>query len=199
MKYTVYKTTNLVNGKIYVGTHKTSNLDDDYLGSGTNIKRAIKKYGKESFVKECLAIFDNPEDMFEMESEIVNEQFIVSGNTYNIVEGGNGGFDHINNNILTKEMRSKFGSWDDLNKRRKIVEATPMEKRKKIGEYMGKNFGGSNKLTEVEVKRRLELIKDVDLNKFGWVKKVSGILELTHTQVRRFIEANYIGSYYRRK
>ena len=40
MFYTVYKTTNLVNGRIYIGSHKTENLDDSKDGwtvAGTNI------------------------------------------------------------------------------------------------------------------------------------------------------------------
>jgi len=49
MFYTVYKTINLVNGKIYVGLHVTDKLDDDYLGSGKLIQAAIKKYGRENF------------------------------------------------------------------------------------------------------------------------------------------------------
>jgi hypothetical protein len=49
----IYKTTNLVNGKIYVGQHYTS-ADDGYLGSGLKIIRAIKKYGKENFFRETI-------------------------------------------------------------------------------------------------------------------------------------------------
>jgi group I intron endonuclease len=49
----IYKTTNLINGKIYVGQHFTS-ADDGYLGSGLVIKKAISKYGKQNFKREIL-------------------------------------------------------------------------------------------------------------------------------------------------
>ena len=51
MYYTIYKITNLINDKIYIGQHTTENLVDSYMGSGRNIKYAIKKYGKQHFLK----------------------------------------------------------------------------------------------------------------------------------------------------
>jgi len=88
MYYTVYKITNVLNNKVYIGCHHTSDLNDNYMGSGTQIIRAIKKYGKENFKKEYLAIFDNKDDMLEMEAQLVNEKFIQREDTYNIIKGG---------------------------------------------------------------------------------------------------------------
>lgn len=96
MFYIVYKTTNQVNGKFYIGTHKTVDLNDDYLGSGKYLKHAIKKYGAESFKKEILFVFDNSEEMFAKEAEIVTVEFLSENNTYNLKKGGFGGFDYCN-------------------------------------------------------------------------------------------------------
>ena len=63
--YFVYKTTNLVNGMIYVGCHQTDDLDDGYMGSGKILKLAIEKYGVENFKREILYMCENKEQMFE--------------------------------------------------------------------------------------------------------------------------------------
>lgn len=96
MYYTVYKITNLLNAKFYVGVHKTNDLEDDYMGSGTYLKRSQTKYGLDVFDKEYLTIFDNSEDMYSMEKEIVNEAFVKDPNTYNLTTGGNGGWYAVN-------------------------------------------------------------------------------------------------------
>lgn len=61
----IYKTTNKINGKIYVG--KTINNFDYYLGSGKLLKFAINKYGKENFSKEIIEYCDTVEILNERE------------------------------------------------------------------------------------------------------------------------------------
>lgn len=105
MFYTIYKTTNTLNGKYYIGKHQTLNPNDDYLGSGKRLRYAIKKYGRENFIKSVLFIFDNEADMNAKEKELV----VLAEDSYNLCEGGHGGFGYINRRIMTKDIRSKAG------------------------------------------------------------------------------------------
>lgn len=87
-KYIIYKITNKLNGYIYIGAHITKNINDKYMGSGSNIKKAIKEFGIDNFKKDILFIYDNKDEMLLKESEIVDRNFIRRIDTYNISLGG---------------------------------------------------------------------------------------------------------------
>jgi len=108
MFYLVYKITNTVNNKIYIGCHKTKDKNDGYFGSGKYLKNAINKHGIDKFIKEILFEATSAEEMFEKEKELVE----IGPHTYNLKEGGFGGFDYINNNMTEVERKriSKLGA-----------------------------------------------------------------------------------------
>lgn len=121
--YTIYEITNKVNGKVYIGKHKTRKLNDNYMGSGKLIKAAIEKYGIENFTKEILYVFDNESDMNSKEKEIVTEDFCMKENTYNLAPGGKGGWSYV---ILNGHHTKKN---KDASRRMKVSKSHKGKKR----------------------------------------------------------------------
>jgi hypothetical protein len=106
--HTVYKTVNLLSGRFYIGYHKTENPNDDYLGSGLVISFALRKYGRTNFKKIVLFTFEDAEQAFQKEKVLVAAA-LNDPLCYNIKEGGDGGFDHINRSLWkTPEGREKM-------------------------------------------------------------------------------------------
>ena len=100
MFYYLYEIRNNLNSKIYVGVHKTKDLNDGYMGSGKIIRSAIEKHGISNFSKVILEFFDTSEAMYAREAEVVTEEFLLREDVYNLRRGGTGGFDYINNKKL---------------------------------------------------------------------------------------------------
>ena len=86
--FIIYKITNLLTNKFYVGAHITTNVNDKYFGSSKHLKKDIKILGKENFKKEILFTFDSKEKMLKKEAEIVNKEFCFRTDTYNMMVGG---------------------------------------------------------------------------------------------------------------
>ena len=87
----LYETTNLINGKKYIGMHSTKNIDDGYLGSGILLSRAMAKYGRENFTRKILCFNETAELNAELESLIIDESITKNSMYYNIAGGGQGG------------------------------------------------------------------------------------------------------------
>lgn len=107
MFYYLYQITNLVNAKIYVGVHKTRNMNDGYMGSGKVILRAIEKHGTNNFKKDILETFQNETEMYAREKEVVTEDFLSRKDVYNLRRGGHGGFDWINKKGLAVSIKNQ--------------------------------------------------------------------------------------------
>jgi group I intron endonuclease len=102
----IYKTTNLLNGKIYVGKDEKNN--PNYLGSGKILKLAINKNGRDNFKKEILEVCDSREILNDREKYWI-ESLSATTLGYNITEGGSGG-------------RTKFKKIYQYNKNGKFIK-----------------------------------------------------------------------------
>lgn len=102
----VYITTNLVNGKKYIGAHKSSKFDESYKGSGKLLKRAIDKCGWDSFKTEILIWCSSKEELFSTEYKVIEHLHCVEDPSYyNVMPGGFGG---DNKSTLTEEDYQKY-------------------------------------------------------------------------------------------
>jgi group I intron endonuclease len=114
-----YITTNNITGKQYVGDHSTNNINDNYLGSGILILKAIKKYGKKNFSKEILKICESKEEAFEYQEKYINKFNTLQPRGYNISPKGG----HNVKDCFSEETKIKIGfssrgrKWSDESRR----------------------------------------------------------------------------------
>ena len=136
----IYKITNTLNGKIYIGKDTTS--DPKYYGSGLLIRRSINKYGIDNFTKE---IIDITEDYNELSNkEIYWIKHFNSTNPeigYNISEGGDGG-NTLSNHPDLDIIRKKISD-NDPKKGKTYEEAFGIEKAKSYKEKLLKKIHNS--------------------------------------------------------
>lgn len=109
MRYTIYRVTNQLNGKFYIGKHQTLNPNDRYFGSGKALRDAIKLHGKENFTKEVLFDFDTEAEMNVKERELVTEDLVADPKSYNMAVGGEGG-PHFKGRPHSEETKAKISS-----------------------------------------------------------------------------------------
>ena len=114
MYHYIYKITNLLNGKIYIGQHSTDNLDDYYMGSGVMLHKAFKKHGIDNFKKEILRFVNTKEDLDDLERWLVYPEFVKSGDNYNVALGGNG---------VSGENNPMYGKHHSEETRKKLSES----------------------------------------------------------------------------
>lgn len=175
MFYLIYKITNIINNKIYVGSHKTKNKDDGYMGSGKYLNYAIKKHGIENFTKEILFEFNSSKEMFDKEAEIVDDDFLAEENTYNLKRGGFGGFDYINSVGLGGKNGHAFTDTDRQHGRNTMSAKSPEERRS----ILLKSYKNSTKEQRQHRSRGMTLTCNTDAaiasKKETWKKNNRGV------------------------
>lgn len=196
MKYLIYQTTNLINGKKYRGAHISNELDDGYLGSGQLLKKAIAKYGIENFSKVILKECSSVQDMFEQEAIFVDAKWVEDPNTYNLKIGGEGGWDYINKEGLRWTEEKKKLHSIEMKKKRDSGEWGP---KKPTNGFLGKKHTLESKqkiasnnvstLSLEEVEKRLNDWNSIP-DQRGKITKIANMWNVSHTQVRRFIKNN---------
>ena len=140
----IYITHNKVNGKIYIGQHK-GNYDENYLGSGALIKKAVAKYGIENFENYIIDYTFSREDANEKEVYWIAKYGSLwnTGFGYNLAKGGN---QVTPIHGYTEEQLKEYGQ--------KISKANKGKKRSK--EFCLKNScNNRGKVLSDETKRKI--------------------------------------------
>jgi len=131
----IYKTTNLVNGKFYIG--KDAKNKKSYFGSGRVLKQAIKKYGKENFKKETLEVCTDLKNLDEREIYWIDKYNAVEVG-YNLTEGGTGGDTRTNGGSTTAGFQVGHSTWNK-------GKTWPEQYKKNMSETIKSLNLGSNK------------------------------------------------------
>jgi group I intron endonuclease len=166
----IYRITNLINNKTYIGQHKYKDLNDRYMGSGKLIKLAQKKYGIENFKKEILySNIQYKETVDDMERFAIAKERAIGKAEYNIADGGEGGnLGEVVNKKISEALKGKpsnskgkkRGPMSEEHKR-KMSEAkrgkhhSEETKRKISDSHKGKSSWNKDKHHSEETKMRM--------------------------------------------
>lgn len=158
----IYKAINKINGKIYIG-QTVQSLDkriSQHINNALNnqdnmyFHKAIRKYGKESFIWEIITQCNSREELNKAEIGVI-KKYDVFGDGYNLNYGGEGnaGFER------TKESRRKMseshiGKTHSEETKQKIRESTKGNKSHMYGKY-GKDNPSFGKTRSEETKKKI--------------------------------------------
>ncbi len=146
----IYKTTNKINGKIYIG--QDINNNKSYLGSGVYLRNAFKKYGRKNFTKEILQKCNTIEELNEAEIFWIKTLDSTNKNIgYNLALGGFGCFG--TKRKLTDEIKQKISTANKGNKSKLGQHISDITKEK-----IGNANRGRKMSDEFKEKRRLYML-----------------------------------------
>lgn len=167
--YVIYKTTNCINSKFYIGVHRTSNLNDGYMGCGhfrgrklrenldTPFYRALRKYGDAIFVTKILYSFNEESIAYSREKELID---IKDPLCYNSKPGGVGGFhpDTNKGRIFTEGERLKMSKSAKERSKRLLLQTNLLKKH--VQNRVGKTYAeiyGEAKAKQISIKKSIAI------------------------------------------
>lgn len=196
----VYKITNKVNDKFYIGKHTHNiNTTDKYYGGGNLIHKAIKKYGKQNFNKEIIAYYKTSNCALIGESQILTHNVVKDINCYNLKPGGEGGSVRgrkMSNESITKRTIAQRGLKRSeefciqLGNRRRGSKHTESSLKKMSISQSGNNNANYGKARTKETKQK---ISDSQKGENGyWYGKIKDnlIKEKTSNTLKKYYEDN---------
>lgn len=193
MFYYIFETTNKLTGKKYRGLHSSEASKDSYLGSSVQLKKDIKEYGRENFVREELEYFISLEHLLSKERDFIPDEWFKREDTYNIKRGGVSVHGEHKKELsekvkkrISRGMKRKYkeglittkgkvlGPLSDLHKE-KISEG--MKKVYEDGSYTGcKGKTFKKKPMTIEDKERLAETKRVNVETREGISTVNGFV-----------------------
>lgn len=140
---------------IYIGKHVTTNIDDEYFGSGTYIKAAQNKHGLQHFKKEILFELQNEDEMNLLERLVVNEEFIKRDDVYNMIVGSYDltEYEKIKYNLITENDNTSINE----------LEQTLNRLSKELGQIYKCNITGDK--------------NSIDTNRYNDIQNVNNVIK----------------------
>ena len=176
----IYKITNLINNKKYIGmdTHNNPN----YFGSGTLIQKAIKKYGKENFTKEILEYCNSIEELESKETYWINHfNALTDKNYYNLEDNRKRGINPFANKSKA-ELKEIFNKINTKERAKKIGLSNKKPKPQGFGKKMSKVHTGRKRSNESKLKQSKSLAGRVSPSRKAIVYWGNGIVKTLESQ-----------------
>ena len=202
----IYITTNLINGKRYLGQKGFNKKDwKNYLGSGYLFKKALEKHGKDNFLRVIIQFCFSEEELNNAEYELsVFFDVVNSNDWYNLVLGGGGSrgwhpseetrkkmSQSAQNKITSEETKKKMsnaqrGEKNNFYGKKHTEDTKRIQREMKLGKYVGENnpmFGTHR--TSVN-SANFKPIFCIELNKIFWgAREAERLYNISHQCIAR--------------
>lgn len=192
----IYITTNLINGKKYIGQHALYNrngeLKEDfkhYKGSGSLIKKAIKKYGVKNFTRDIVYFARSKEELDLAEINFIKyHNAIYSDDYYNLAEGGNGnifaGYSNERMDEYKQTCRDKYKDIDFYNNwYHSVCSSWTDDRRKKHKDIVKKSHQNNPHMKE----------KRIQLNHEMWINEETREKQIESMSKKPLVQLDFKG------